>query len=269
MITSATQSSCRWNFIGSIGVQYQFRLTYFDIPDSTSCSDNKLIVYDGIVVGFATILGRLCGNISTFTFQATGTSMSVVLETNTASSSTFKGFQGVIEQAITQPPTQPSTQPPTCTTQPSTQPPTTQPSTQPPTTQPSTQPPTTQPSTQPPTTQPSTQPPTTQPSTQPPTTQPSTQPPTTQPSTQPPTTQPSTQPPTTQPSTQPPTTQPTTQPPTTQPPTTQEEISTVAGGSLTSATGTLQPPNWLQPLWHELETIISVCIMSLCIGFCI
>ena len=98
MITSATQSSCRWNFIGSSRVRYRFRLTYFDIPDSASCSGNKLMVYDGIVVGFVPVLGRLCGDISTFTFQATGTSMSVVLETNIATSSAFKGFQGVIEQ---------------------------------------------------------------------------------------------------------------------------------------------------------------------------
>jgi len=98
VITSTTQITCRWNFIGTAGNQYQFRLKYFDIPGSPSCSNNKLMVYDGVVAGFAPILGKLCGDISTFTFQATGSTMSVVLETSTASSSAFKGIYGVIEQ---------------------------------------------------------------------------------------------------------------------------------------------------------------------------
>jgi len=80
------------------GNQYQFRLKYFDIPGSPSCSDNKLMVYDGVIAGFSPIMGKLCGDISTFTFQATSSTMSVVLETNTASSSAFKGFQGIFEQ---------------------------------------------------------------------------------------------------------------------------------------------------------------------------
>jgi len=61
---------------------------YFDILGSPSCS-NKLMVYDGVITGFSPIMGKLCGDISTFTFQATSCTMSVVLETNT-SSSAFK-----------------------------------------------------------------------------------------------------------------------------------------------------------------------------------
>jgi len=71
---------------------------FFDIPGSPSCSDNKLTVYDGVVAGFAPILGKLCGDISTFIFRATSSTMSVVLETNTASSGVFKGIYGVIER---------------------------------------------------------------------------------------------------------------------------------------------------------------------------
>jgi len=71
---------------------------FFDIPGSPSCSDNKLTVYDGVVAGFAPILGKLCGDISTFIFRATSSTMSVVLEINTASSGAFKGIYGVIEQ---------------------------------------------------------------------------------------------------------------------------------------------------------------------------
>jgi len=76
--------------------------------------------------------------------------------------------------------------------------------------------------------------------TQTPTTTP---PPTTRAATQPPTTRVTTQAPTT---TQPPTTEQSTtqQPTTTQPPTTQPTPQ--CGGSLTSATGTLQTPNWPQ-----------------------
>jgi len=97
VITSTTQRTCRWNFIGTAGYQYQFRLMYFDIPGSPSCS-NKLMVYDGVITGFSPIMGKLWGDISTFTFQPTSSTMSVVLKTNTASSGAFKGIYGVIER---------------------------------------------------------------------------------------------------------------------------------------------------------------------------
>ena len=94
MITSITRQYCRWSFYGTTGTRYQFRLMYFDVPESPSCSQNKLTIRDGYIT-ISPVIATLCGNISTLTFKSTGYTMLVILETN---SNTFKGFRGVFEE---------------------------------------------------------------------------------------------------------------------------------------------------------------------------
>lgn len=93
MITSSTRQYCRWSFYGTRGTRYQFRLMYFDVPESPSCSQNKLTIRDGYYT-ISPVIATLCGNISTLTFKSTGSAMLATLETN---SNNFKGFRGMFE----------------------------------------------------------------------------------------------------------------------------------------------------------------------------
>lgn len=93
LIASSTRQYCRWSFYGTTGTRYQFRLMYFDVPESPSCSRNKLTIRDGYY-SISPVIATLCGSISTLAFKSTGSNMVVTLETN---SNTFKGFRGVFE----------------------------------------------------------------------------------------------------------------------------------------------------------------------------
>ena len=93
LITASTRQYCKWRFYGNTGTRYQFRLMYFDIPESPNCSQNKLTIRDGYIA-VSPVIATLCGNISTLSFKSTGNDLTVILETN---SNTFKGFRGVFE----------------------------------------------------------------------------------------------------------------------------------------------------------------------------
>ena len=75
----------------------QLRILYFDIPESNSCSQNSLKIYNNIIPSPATLSQTLCGALSEYVFVSAGNSMSVVLDIGSRTG--YRGFHAVFETA--------------------------------------------------------------------------------------------------------------------------------------------------------------------------
>lgn len=98
-ITTDTSSSCSWILAGLSGVNYAFKLIYFNIPSSSGCGSNSLKVYRSLSTTQDNLLATLCGDLSEANTTIRGGSnfMTVVMEVADRSAS-FRGFYGYFTQ---------------------------------------------------------------------------------------------------------------------------------------------------------------------------
>lgn len=95
-IDNLNRNQCIWRFIGTTGTrQVQLRIFYFDIPESSGCSQNSLKIYSATVPSPETLTQTLCGELSEYVFVSTGSVMSVVMDIG--SHTGYRGFHAVFE----------------------------------------------------------------------------------------------------------------------------------------------------------------------------
>ena len=94
----STPSDCDWTILAPSGsTSYQVRITYFDLPESTSCTSHSLIIYDGLNE-YSRQLAKLCGNIcEEQVVQLSGKFAFVKVHMETKGA--FRGIQAIVEEA--------------------------------------------------------------------------------------------------------------------------------------------------------------------------